>query len=75
MSHTIYTDNVFEIIESIFNPYLEKKEDKIMKKQDLTKVHQANILKSLEHRLEVARAKGETNLIQQLEAEKRYFNS
>ncbi len=46
-----------------------------MKKQDLTKVHQGNILKSLEHRLEVARAKGETNLIQQLEAEKRYFNS
>ena len=46
-----------------------------MKKQDLTKVHQANILKSLEHRLEVARAKGEPNLIQQLEAEKRYFNS
>jgi hypothetical protein len=36
-------------------------------------IHQANILKSLEHRLEVARAKGEQNLVLQLEAEKRYY--
>ena len=44
-----------------------------MQKQDVTKVHQANILKSLDRRLKVARAKGETKLIQQLEAEKLYL--
>lgn len=32
-------------------------------------VHRANIQKRLEHRLEVARAKGDENLIRLLEAE------
>jgi hypothetical protein len=36
--------------------------------------HRINILKSLEHRLEVARAKGDKNLIRQLEAEKSHYN-
>ncbi|ARV58198.1 hypothetical protein BZZ01_05725 [Nostocales cyanobacterium HT-58-2] len=36
--------------------------------------HQFNIRRSLEHRLEVARAKGDENLIRQLEAEMRYFS-
>lgn len=34
--------------------------------------HRANIQKSLEHRLQVARAKGDEQLIRQLEAEMRY---
>ncbi|MEH2154811.1 arginine synthesis PII-interacting regulator PirA [Nostoc sp.] len=33
--------------------------------------HRANIQRSLEHRLEVARAKGDEQLIRQLEAEMR----
>ncbi|MBW4635993.1 MAG: hypothetical protein KME30_30160 [Iphinoe sp. HA4291-MV1] len=37
------------------------------------KAHQLNIIRSLEHRLEVARAKGDENLIRQLEAEMKYF--
>lgn len=37
------------------------------------KAHRANLLKSLEHRLEVARNQGQTALINQLEAEKRYY--
>jgi hypothetical protein len=36
--------------------------------------HRVNILKSLEHRLEVARAKGDRDLIRQLEAEKSYYS-
>ncbi|MBE9167022.1 hypothetical protein IQ238_05550 [Pleurocapsales cyanobacterium LEGE 06147] len=36
--------------------------------------HRVNLLKILEHRLEVARAKGDENLIRQLEAEKSYYN-
>ncbi|AFZ02329.1 arginine synthesis PII-interacting regulator PirA [Calothrix sp. PCC 6303] len=35
------------------------------------KVHQQNIRKSLERRLEVARSKGDENLVRQLEAEMR----
>lgn len=38
------------------------------------KTHRVNILKSLEHRLEVARAKGDRDLIRQLEAEKSYYS-
>jgi hypothetical protein len=34
--------------------------------------HRENIQKSLEHRLKVARAKGDEQLIRQLEAEMRY---
>jgi hypothetical protein len=41
--------------------------------EDTKKIHRANLLKSLEHRLEQARAKGETELINKLEAEKRYY--
>jgi hypothetical protein len=33
------------------------------------KVHLQNIRKSLQHRLEVARSKGDENLVRQLEAE------
>ena len=35
--------------------------------------HKQNIQRSLEHRLQVARSKGDLNLIKQLEAEIRYF--
>ena len=34
--------------------------------------HQLSIQKSLQHRLEVARAKGDQNLLRQLEAESQY---
>ncbi len=37
----------------------------------LSDVHRANIQKRLEHRLEVARANGDENLIRALEAEMR----
>ncbi|WP_431191314.1 arginine synthesis PII-interacting regulator PirA [Funiculus sociatus] len=36
--------------------------------------HRENIQKSLQHRLEVARAKGDEALVRQLEAEANYFN-
>ncbi|MEA5574271.1 hypothetical protein [Calothrix sp. UHCC 0171] len=35
--------------------------------------HKQSILKSLEHRLQVARAKGDDNLVRQIEAEMRSF--
>ncbi|MGH8001884.1 MAG: arginine synthesis PII-interacting regulator PirA [Brasilonema sp.] len=38
------------------------------------KVQQLNIIRSLEHRLEVARARGDESLIRQLEAEMKYFS-
>jgi hypothetical protein len=41
--------------------------------EDTKKIHRANLLKSLEHRLEQARSKGESELINKLEAEKRYY--
>jgi HKD family nuclease len=40
--------------------------------EKIHKVHQQNIRKSLEHRLEVARNKGDENLVRQLEAEIKY---
>lgn len=35
-------------------------------------LHKQSILKSLEHRLEVARSKGDENLVRQIEAEINY---
>lgn len=35
--------------------------------------HRVNIIKTLEHRLEVAKAQGKTALVAQLEAEKSYY--
>lgn len=37
---------------------------------ELAKVHHANLLKNLEHRLQVARAQGDQNLIHLLERER-----
>ncbi|MEC4811877.1 MAG: hypothetical protein SAK29_01130 [Scytonema sp. PMC 1069.18] len=36
--------------------------------------HKLNIKRTLEHRLNVAREKGDENLIRQLEAEMKYFS-
>jgi hypothetical protein len=37
-------------------------------------VHRQNIQRSIQHRLEVARSKGDENLVRQLEAEMSHFN-
>lgn len=37
-------------------------------------VHKQNIQRNIEHRLEVAKARGDQRLIRQLEAELRYFS-
>ena len=39
-------------------------------KNQLSQTHRANIQKRLEHRIEVARAKGDNNLVRLLEAER-----
>ncbi|WP_373481208.1 hypothetical protein [Geminocystis sp.] len=36
--------------------------------------HRTTVLKTLEHRLEVAKSKGQNTLIAQLEAEKSYYS-
>ena len=43
--------------------------------QQAKQTHQVNILQSLEHRLATARTKGDKDLIEKLEAEKRYFTN
>ena len=41
---------------------------------DQTKqAHRATLIKTLEHRIEVAKAQGKTNLVAQLEAERNYY--
>ncbi len=47
------------------------KREKVAKK--IGSVHKQNIQKSLEHRLQVARSKGDMGLIRQLEAEMKHF--
>ena len=42
-------------------------------RENLQQSRRATLLKTLEHRLEVAKAEGNTTLIAQLEAEKRYY--
>ena len=48
------------------------------RKKQLTKqaaeAHRLNIQKSLQHRIEVAKAQGDEALLRQLEAEMNYFN-
>ncbi|WP_168192353.1 hypothetical protein [Chroococcidiopsis sp. TS-821] len=48
--------------------------DTLQRFRNAAETHRANIQKSLEHRLQVAKAKGDEKLIQQLEAEKNYYN-
>jgi ubiquinone biosynthesis protein COQ9 len=42
--------------------------------QKAEEAHRQNIQKSVKHRLEVARSKGDENLIRQLEAEQAYYS-
>ncbi|MBV9389861.1 MAG: hypothetical protein JOZ78_25845 [Chroococcidiopsidaceae cyanobacterium CP_BM_ER_R8_30] len=42
-------------------------------RQKLAETHLTNIQKTLHHRLEVARAQGDENLIRQIEAEINYY--
>ncbi len=44
------------------------------KAKKAAEAHRANIQKSLQHRMEVARANGDENLLRQLEAESNYYN-
>ena len=44
------------------------------KAKQAAQAHRVNIQKSIEHRLEVARANGDESLIRQLEAEINYYN-
>jgi hypothetical protein len=44
------------------------------RRQEAVSTHRLNIQKSLEHRLQVARAKGDENLLRQLEAESKYYS-
>ena len=41
--------------------------------ENARQAHRTTLLKTLEHRLEVAKAKGQTALVDQLEAEKSYY--
>ena len=42
-------------------------------KNKATSIHHDNLKQNLQHRLEVARAKGDENLVRQLEAEAAYL--
>ncbi|NJL82278.1 MAG: hypothetical protein HC890_03735 [Chloroflexaceae bacterium] len=42
---------------------------------DFAQIHRANLLQILERRLVIAKRNGESQLIQQLEAEKTYLNA
>lgn len=44
------------------------------KAKQAAQVHHASIQRSLQHRMEVARANGDENLIRQIEAEINYYN-
>jgi len=41
--------------------------------KEMKEAHRTNVLKTLEHRLEVAKRNGNTRLVKELEAEKRYY--
>lgn len=49
-------------------------QSKLQSARRAREVHRQSIQRSLEHRLEVARAKGDETLIRQLEAEMSYSN-
>ena len=48
--------------------------DMQQRSQKAAETHRVNIQTSLQHRLEVATAKGDENLIRQLQAEMNYYN-
>ena len=48
--------------------------NRLQRLQEASRNHSASIQKSLEHRLQVAKAKGDENLVRQLEAEQNYYN-
>lgn len=43
--------------------------------QESARIHRLNIQKTLQHRLEVAQAKKDENLIRQLQAESEYYKN
>lgn len=47
---------------------------KQQRSREAVQTHRQNIHRSLQHRLEVARAKGDENLVRQLQAESEYYN-
>ncbi|MBD1939377.1 hypothetical protein [Microcoleus sp. FACHB-68] len=51
---------------------MNKSRQEILKETAAT--HRASLQKHLQHRLEVARAKGDENLVRQLEAESNYLS-
>lgn len=48
--------------------------NRLQRSREAARNHRANIQKSLEHRIEVAKARGDEQLIRQLEVEARYYN-
>ena len=50
---------------------MDKNRQEVIK--ETAQAHRSNLQKNLQHRLEVARAKGDQRLIQQLEAEANYL--
>jgi hypothetical protein len=63
--HDIDIDNIKEVKFMISN--------RVASAKNAQEAHKQSILRSLEHRLEVARTKGDDNLVRQIEAEIRYF--
>ncbi len=51
---------------------MNRNRQQVLKQAD--EAHRQNIQRSLQHRLEVAKAQGDEKLIRQLEAEMNYFN-
>lgn len=51
---------------------MNRNKQQIVKKA--AEAHRLNIQRSLQHRMEVAKAQGDENLLRQLEAEMNYFN-
>ena len=50
------------------------KKNRMQRLEEARITHRANIQRNLEHRLDVAKAKGDESLIHQLEAEANYYN-
>jgi hypothetical protein len=60
-------------IKSIKVKIMAMSRNRLQAIQKAEEVHRQSMKKSVEYRLEVARAKGDENLIRQLEAEQAYY--
>jgi hypothetical protein len=73
IAHTVETKPALEVVHSVSAQTSPVRQSRRTMIAEVARVHRENIQRSLQHRLEVAKARGDESLIHQLEQEMQQF--